>query len=274
MARLFVVAGFVLATTAVTPASAAAGTPGYCPDGNGVTVIIDFQELGGTTLIRCAPGDQPTGHAALKNAGIQITGTQRWGESFVCRVEGKPTAATEACIDTPPATAYWSYWYAPNGGAWKYSEWGVMNRKPPLGSFEGWSFSKNKSASTNPSPRIGPVRPTAPPPQPPAGDPGGSTGGGAGAGTVVPKPPTSAAPTTTPTPLPSTPPSSQTTPPSSTSPTAPTSGTANGVAWSGGAEKPTANAGFPVGTAIAGGIILLIAAAGGATWWRRSRADR
>ncbi|WP_439673959.1 hypothetical protein [Embleya sp. MST-111070] len=163
------------------------GTPGYCPDGNGVTVVIDFQELGGTTIVRCARGDQATGHAAIKNAGIEIAGVARWGESFICRIEGKPGANSEACIDTPPASAYWSYWHSPNGGSWTYSQWGAMNRKPPPGSFEGWSFSKNKTETTNPSPRVAPSRPTTPAtqdppprtnnPQPPTGN-GGNSGNG------------------------------------------------------------------------------------------------
>ncbi|WP_419996956.1 flagellar hook-length control protein FliK [Streptomyces boninensis] len=153
-----------VATDVAAPAKAYAidpskGTPGYCPDADGVTVIIDFQELGGDTIIRCAPGDQATGLTALKNAGIQIQGTDRWGEAFICRIEGKPGADTEPCRDTPPASAYWSYWHAPNAGTWTYSQYGVMNRKPPLGSFEGWSFSKDKTAETNPPPRIEPTRP-------------------------------------------------------------------------------------------------------------------
>ncbi|NHW87681.1 hypothetical protein HA066_25035, partial [Escherichia coli] len=59
--------------------AAATGNAGYCPDAGGVTVVVDFKELGGGTVVRCAPGDQATGLAALKNAGFQIAGTLRWG---------------------------------------------------------------------------------------------------------------------------------------------------------------------------------------------------
>ncbi|GCD97690.1 flagellar hook-length control protein FliK [Embleya hyalina] len=135
------------------------GSAGVCPNANGVTVIVDFQELGGATLTRCAPGDQATGLAALKNAGFQIQGTNRWGEAFICRIEGKPGVDTEPCVNTPPASAYWSYWHAPNNGTWTYSSWGASARKPPLGSFEGWSFSKDKTDTTNPPPRVAPTRP-------------------------------------------------------------------------------------------------------------------
>ncbi|MFF0483329.1 hypothetical protein [Streptomyces sp. NPDC004435] len=185
LALLLGTAGFGLASApAAYSVDQSRGTPGFCPDDDGVTVVIDFQELGGPLIIRCARGSQSTGHAALKNAGIQIAGTNRWGEAFICRIEGKPGPGSEPCIDTPPASAYWSYWHAPNGGNWTYSQWGVTNRKPPTGSFEGWSFSKNKSSTTNPPPRIAPQRPVTAPPPPTTepGTSGGSSSGGSSSG--------------------------------------------------------------------------------------------
>ena len=158
--RLLGLAAAMLAASVVLPASAgvatATGTAGYCPDANGVTVAVDYQELGGGVEIRCAPGDQATGLAALQNAGFTVTGTARWGLAFVCRINGKP--ASDPCINTPPSTAYWSYWNAPNGGTWALSSTGASGRKPPLGSFEGWSFSLNHPTSP-PPPRVAPVRP-------------------------------------------------------------------------------------------------------------------
>ena len=145
--------------TAATTVSARLGTAGYCPTSNGVTVVVDYQELGGATEIRCAAGAQSSGIAALQNAGFTVTGTQRWGLAFVCRINGKPTSATEPCINTPPTTAYWGYWHAANGGSWTYSTAGASSYKPALGSFEGWSFSKNKTATTAPKPRVTPLRP-------------------------------------------------------------------------------------------------------------------
>ncbi|MEU7614848.1 hypothetical protein AB0B27_01850 [Micromonospora rifamycinica] len=159
-----------------SPATAA-GSAGYCPDSSGVTVVVDFHELGGGTVVRCAPGAQATGLAALKNAGFEITGTLRWGEGFICRIEGKPSAASEKCVDTPPANAYWSYWHAPNGGGWAYSDKGVLNRKPPAGSFEGWSFSLNRNANEAPRPGVPPKRPAPLPPPPPPPTPPAAGGG-------------------------------------------------------------------------------------------------
>ncbi|WP_330275368.1 ABC transporter substrate-binding protein [Lentzea sp. NBC_00516] len=147
------------------------GHPGFCKDDKGVTVVIDFQQLGGDAIVRCNP--QPTagtGLDAMKGAGFQVAGAQRWGEAFICRVENKPAAADqipingranyrELCIDTPPAAAYWSYWHAGNNCAWDYSQWGVKNRQFIPGGFEGWSFSLNATADTNPVPRVAAVRP-------------------------------------------------------------------------------------------------------------------
>ncbi|MEV0611701.1 ABC transporter substrate-binding protein [Nonomuraea sp. NPDC050404] len=147
------------------------GKPGFCQDGTGVTVVVDFQQLGGTTIVRCNPQpERGTGLDALKGAGFQIAGVQRWGEAFICRIENRPSAVEkipvtgnenymEACIDTPPAAGYWSYWHAGNNCAWKYSQWGVKNRDFVAGGFEGWSFSLNATAETNPKPRIAAVRP-------------------------------------------------------------------------------------------------------------------
>ncbi|MFI7211361.1 hypothetical protein ACIBP4_10990 [Micromonospora maritima] len=176
-ARAAAVALVVAATVAGPATPATAGSAGYCPDASGVTVVVDFQELGGGTVVRCARGDQATGLAALKNAGFSVTGTLRWGEGFVCRLDGRPSAASEKCVDTPPASAYWSYWHASNGGGWTYSDKGVLNRRPPAGSFEGWAFSTGRGANDAPRPGVAPKRP-APPPPPPASSPRPPAGGG------------------------------------------------------------------------------------------------
>jgi hypothetical protein len=192
LSMLFVAS--VAAVASAPPADAvdqSKGTPGFCPNGNGVTVVVDFQQLGGETIVRCFPATtRGDGLAALKGAGFQIAGVQRWGEAFICRLENRPSAVEaipihgntsykEPCVDTPPATAYWSYWQAGNNCPWQYSQRGVKNHEFSLGGFEGWSFALNATGGTIPQPRIAPVRPgttggpctppggTAPPPDDP-----------------------------------------------------------------------------------------------------------
>ncbi|BCJ61960.1 hypothetical protein [Micromonospora endophytica] len=234
----------------------AAGSAGYCPDSGGVTVVVDFKELGGGTIVRCASGDQDTGLAALKNAGFQVAGTLRWGEGFICRIEGKPTAGTEKCVDTPPASAYWSYWHAPNGGSWTYSDKGVLNRTPPAGSFEGWSFSLNRGTDNPPRPAVAPVRPAPPPRTTPPAPPPRTT--------PPAPPPRTTAPAPPPAPTPASPPGSAAAPPpvaggpvvpagpGGTTPTGPAGATVTAVPPSPATPPTTTTAGAaPLGAASA-----------------------
>ncbi|GIF77234.1 hypothetical protein [Asanoa siamensis] len=179
----------VLGLIAVAPAPAGAVDPtkgynGICTGADaltGVTVVIDFQELNGNggvaapTITRCSPNASPgtarTGIKALQDAGIGVTGVAQWGLGFVCRLENRPSAIEsipragnptykEACVVTPPANAYWSYWHATGAGTtWTYSSFGALNRTVVPGGFEGWSFSLNRTASTNPVPRVTPRNP-------------------------------------------------------------------------------------------------------------------
>jgi len=166
--------GGQVAAASAGAVDSSAGSPGFCPDDDGVTVVVDFQDLGGTTLVRCAPGSQTrTGLQALRDAGFQVDGVQRWGEGFVCRIESRPSATErlrvqgaedyrEACVDTPPASAFWGYWQAEEGGSWQYSQTGVKNSAAAPGSFQGWSFSLNARGNAAPAPGVAPERPGGP----------------------------------------------------------------------------------------------------------------
>jgi hypothetical protein len=268
-AAVFLLVAAAMPGTA-TPARAA-GSAGYCPDGNGVTVVVDYRDLGGGKVVRCAAGEQPTGLDALENAGFTITGTVRWGKGFVCRIDGRPAVDDEPCLDTPPASAYWSYWHSPDGGDWTYSNLGVKNRKPPPGSFEGWSFSTGGGEGDAPEPGIAPRRPRPEPTPEPVPN------------TTKPVPRIEKAPTiTTPAPERSTTRSSPSATPATssraatTTPGAPASTTPTDADASPAVDiaADASDPGIPLGT-IAGGFlvaVLLIAAA--LTAWRRRRSDR
>jgi hypothetical protein len=150
------------------PARAASAYNGYCTSSAGVTVVVDFGPLGGGLAIRCAPvGGGATGMDALRAAGIPVTMPVRT-PGFVCRLYGQPTSSAtlpggyhEQCVNTPPSSAYWSYWKAPNGGSWSVSSQGVETSQVIPGGFEGWRFVEG---STLP-PRAAATRPvTAPKP--------------------------------------------------------------------------------------------------------------
>lgn len=296
-------AGAAIAMLAVaSPAQAidqSKGKPGFCPNTTGVTVVVDFQDLGGTTIVRCFPSaTRGTGLDALKGAGFQIAGAQRWGEGFICRIENRPSAVEivpaqgkknyrELCIDTPPGSAYWSYWHAGNNCPWVYSQWGIKNRDFIPGGFEGWSFSLNKTAKTNPQPRIAAVRPGAQggacnateEPKPTTNDPnepqqpGQNTPPRADEGGRDGDPPAGAAPPPAPATSAALPPPR---PRISASPTA--ANPALNVAFTGGEQAKDVNnvlrsqsGASPYAPWVAGAAVLLLA---GASWWIARRHAR
>lgn len=142
------------------PPAAAANGP--CPGTTGVTVVVDFQALGGGVVVRCAPSSPATGFKALTSAGFSIEEVRNV-PGFLCRIDGRPDAAQDSCINTPPATAYWSYWHASRGGMWVASQEGGKTRTPPPGSVDGWSFSDDGSAGPASPPGIDPPAASATP---------------------------------------------------------------------------------------------------------------
>ena len=144
----------MVAVGAFVPAAPAAADPtGPCTDTTGVTVVVDFQELGHGTYVGCAAQPVASGFDALTRAGFEYRTTTRF-PGFLCRIEDKPES--DSCFTTSPANAYWSYWIAPRGGAWCYSNIGAGARVPPPGSVEGWSFAKDKVAAALPAPGVAP----------------------------------------------------------------------------------------------------------------------
>jgi hypothetical protein len=169
------------AARAGTAVSAVAGSAGACKDADGVTVVVDFTELAGPVVERCAGWPVSNGLDALAKAGFSVTQPSRT-PGFVCRLQGRPAATEtlhtasdptyhEECVNTPPTDAYWSYWYAPNGGRWTYATTGASGRQPVRGGFEGWSFALNHAAGAVPAPRATPRHAVPPPPAPPTSTP-------------------------------------------------------------------------------------------------------
>ncbi len=115
-----------------------------CPTSAGVSVIVDLKAFGLGIKRGCATGDPATGLAALTGAGYSFTFVP--GQpGFVCQIVAKPSPCNGA-----PATAYWSYWHAPRGGAWTYSTLGAGNYNPAPGTVEGWAFGAGKKPSVLP----------------------------------------------------------------------------------------------------------------------------
>jgi len=174
MKRVVAVAGIlVLLAACSSPApSAAQSHDGYCTpsDRNAVTVVIDYGDLGPEPTIGCAYDlpDHATGLDALAALDVAVAEVVRTPQ-FICRINGYPApdqvvaipgrdGYKESCVDTPPQTAYWTYWSAPEGGQWSYSFQGYAAHDVIFGGFEGYSFSHNTpQADSAPS-----LRPSTP----------------------------------------------------------------------------------------------------------------
>ena len=149
-------------------------------DANAVTVVVDFQSLGGGTQQYCVSGlaAGATSLDALRATGASVQGTVHDGLNFVCRINGRPgegqaltlpngDSYVESCVNTPPTTAYWSFWSASQGGGWNYAVRGAVSRRVVFGEYEGWSFSLGGGLGQAPAPRAGTPVWEAPPPPPP-----------------------------------------------------------------------------------------------------------
>jgi hypothetical protein len=125
------------------PASAAT-----CSSGAGVSVVVDFHELGGGAQTACvADGGGKSGTALFSSAGFGLTYVQRQ-PGFVCRVNGVPKAEDDPCVNTPPADAYWGLWWSDGkSGQWTYATTAAGGLSVPDGGYVAFSWNGNASRS-------------------------------------------------------------------------------------------------------------------------------
>ena len=126
-AVLAAVTGLTVVGLGTAPAAAA-----LCADAGGVSVVVDFREVGGGIATGCdADGGGKSAATLFADAGFALEYVQRQ-PGFVCRVNGAPAAAS--CVSTPPANAYWGlYWSNGTSGSWSYSSLGVGSLTVPAG---------------------------------------------------------------------------------------------------------------------------------------------
>ncbi|MFI6284582.1 prenyltransferase/squalene oxidase repeat-containing protein [Streptomyces sp. NPDC051018] len=163
------------------PATATAAPVEECTPQKGAVVAVDFSKFGGKVERGCDT-TPTTGFELLHEAGFTTTGTQSHGDAFICRIgHGStgtqyPTPAQEDCVQTPQASAYWSYWIAsPGQKSWTYSPLGAMSRTPRAGDVDAWVFGATDIGGTTGKPSFSPddVRAGGDPGPGGPGDPGG-----------------------------------------------------------------------------------------------------
>lgn len=153
-----VLGGLILSLAGATGAAllpadpASAATSGSCA---GVTVVVDFTELGGETKLGCAASGFDTGLDALHSAGFTSADSQ---PGLVCTIDAQP--------DPCPATfqgSFWSYWHGDSGDAeWTNYQVGAATSHPVAGSVEGWRYNDG-TAGPGLSPQDAVTQATTPP---------------------------------------------------------------------------------------------------------------
>ena len=157
IARLAVAAA--LAATAYVALPAAPAAAAACPTADGVTVVVDFHELGGGVRSACVPdGGGDAASQLFPRAGFPLTYVQRQ-PGFVCRVSGKP--ADNPCVSTPPSDAYWGLWWSDGkSGRWTYSSSGASGLTVPDGGYVAFSWNGSDGSvppGTSPAPHPDPT---------------------------------------------------------------------------------------------------------------------
>jgi hypothetical protein len=134
----------------ITMSAGAAGAAPLsdCTAHHGTIVAVEFAHWDGPIVRGCGI-DQRSGYNLIHAAGFTTAGDEHDGPAFICRLGDSafhhgtqyPTPGEDACVQTPPASAYWSYWLAPPGqNRWTYSPRGAMSDVPKPGEVELWTF--------------------------------------------------------------------------------------------------------------------------------------
>ena len=128
----------LVAAAAGVVTSPGAAHAASCGTASGVTVVVDFHQLGGVQSACDANGAGEYAADQFTDVGHTLTYVQ--GQAFVCQVDAAPTTQ---CVRTPPATAYWSLWWSDGkSGTWTYASLGVGSLKVPAGGYVALSWQK------------------------------------------------------------------------------------------------------------------------------------
>lgn len=98
---------------------------------DGVTVIVDFSDLGGEVASGCAEGDPASGREALESAGFAAVNDVN---GMICTIDAQP----DPC-PTEFEGSFWAYWQVVDG-EWVSSTVGADGSDPAPGGIEGWRY--------------------------------------------------------------------------------------------------------------------------------------
>ncbi len=103
-----------------------------------ITVYVDYSGYGNNKPAECLTiaNSEVDAITLLETAGYSLSGTDKYGDQIVCRVNNVPSATqqiqpegkkafVEQCLDMPSADAYWSIMIKTHEKDWSWSENGI-----------------------------------------------------------------------------------------------------------------------------------------------------
>ncbi len=175
--RLLAAAASLAVTASLgVPALTAPASAAGCGGSTGVTVVVDYNGLGGGVRTACyAERSGQTASTMFPATGFPLTYAQR-DRGFTCRVTDVPRS--DPCVTVSPPDAYWSLWWSDGkSGTWSYATTGAYSLKVPDGGYVGFSWDdvEGRDAPSASAPARASASPTS-------GAPGNSASPGSGGG--------------------------------------------------------------------------------------------
>lgn len=180
VAALLAAAAGVLVPGGSAPAAAAAVAA--CPGAAGVTVIVDYNEIGGPTRAGCdADGGGKSASQVFPDAGFPLEYHPRQ-PGYVCKVTGLPD--DRPCLEND---SFWSLWWSDGeSGRWSFSNQGVGGLTVPEGGYVAFAWHEGSGNAQPPdvvpTPRESPEPSAEPSDDGDDGGSGGDDGNGGGNG--------------------------------------------------------------------------------------------
>ena len=128
------------------------------PNKECVTVYVDYGVLDSNAKSsKCIPVDGTTGGLEiLKEAGLSVEGTGKYGLQIACRVNSLPSATkpigikdhedyVETCAEMPAAFAYWAVIVKKGSLPWGWAETGIDKVNLKAGDSVGLVFADNEN---------------------------------------------------------------------------------------------------------------------------------
>lgn len=119
-----------------------------------INVYVDYGQLDNKTKLQICltAGEKTNALDVLENVGLNIEGTQKYGDAVVCRVNNLPDKSVEPCEIMPPEKAYWAVLIKERqtvpipfgfGSAWGWAQVGVNEIYLDPGDSIGLVFADN-----------------------------------------------------------------------------------------------------------------------------------